>query len=211
MKNLIILISVSIIFTSCGGADNDTVEIDGVLPGEHRVFITKNGSIEADFNSSGLSGLAGADRLCDTYAQAAGLTKDYKAILSDDSNGNESTAKSRLIITGAIYTVTGSIKTEVAGSGDEFWNSDTVPILSKIDWDEDGNSVSSGKVWTGTTTSGTSDGNNCEDWTEVASNNGSGTSYNGTYGDVNVITLGKWIEDTTQPCSSTSHLYCISQ
>jgi hypothetical protein len=201
MKNLIILISVSIIFTSCGGADNDTVEIDGVLPGEHRVFITKNGSIEADFNSSGLSGLAGADRLCDTYAQAAGLTKDYKAILSD----NDATAKSRLIFTGSVYTVTGSIKTQVAESSVELWNSDTVDILSKIDWDEDGTSVSSGNVWTGTTSSGTSDPNNCDNWTDVTS------TFKGGYGDVNQ-TGQTWIEDGLgQSCALTAHLYCISQ
>jgi hypothetical protein len=201
MKNLIILISVSIIFTSCGGADNDTVEIDGVLPSEHRVFITKNSSIKADFSSSGLSGLAGADRLCDTYAQAAGLTKDYKAILSDANI----MAKDRLVLTGSIYTVSGSIKIKVAESSVELWNADTVDLLSKIDWDEDGKSVSSANVWTGSNADGTIDGDHCDSWTDTSAGK------NGQLGDVDE-TGQLWISKQSLTCLSTvAHLYCISQ
>ena len=200
MKNLIILISVSIIFTSCGGADNDTVEIDGVLPGEHRVFITKAGTIKGDFSSSSTTGLAGADELCNTYADAAGLTRDYKAILSD----SDTTAKFRLVFTGAIYTVSGSIKTKVAESSVELFNATPDNILSKIDWDEVGMSVSSGNVWTGANVDGTSDGNDCSNWTVVTS------ITNGNTGDVNQ-TDGKWIDNTNLACNLTAHLYCISQ
>jgi len=200
MKKILIIISASIIFISCGGADNNTIDIDGVRPTEYRVFITKAGTIKGDFSSSSTTGLAGADELCNTYAEAAGLTKDYKAILSDSST----TAKSRLVFTGAIYTVSGSIKTKVADSSVELFNADTVSILSKIDWDEEGMSVSSGNVWTGSNVDGTSDGNDCTNWTVVTS----GT--NGNSGDVNQID-GKWIDNANLACNLTAHLYCISQ
>jgi hypothetical protein len=199
MKKILIIISASIIFISCGGADNNTVDIDGVRPTEHRVFITKAGTIKGDFSSSSTTGLAGADELCNTYADAAGLTKDYKAILTDGTN----TAKDRLVFTGAIYTVTGSEKRKVADSSVELFNADTVPLLSKIDWDEDGMSVSSGNVWTGSNTDGTNDGAHCTNWTDA-------TTGTGNAGDVNE-TGQKWIDNNPLACTSTAHLYCISQ
>ena len=199
MKKILIIISASIVFISCGGADNNTVDIDGVRPTEHRVFITKAGTIKGDFSSSSTTGLAGADELCNTYADAAGLIKDYKAILSDSNFA----AKDRLVFTGAIYTVTGSEKRKVADSSVELFNADTVPLLSKLDWDEDGMSVSSGNVWSGTTSSGTIDALNCTNWTDD-------TAGNGTIGDVNE-TGQEWIENTNLVCTGTAHLYCISQ
>lgn len=204
MKKLIKFIGIGALIYSCGGPDNGTVESDGVLPGEHRIFITKSSSIKADFSSSGLTGIAGADALCNAYAEAASLKKEYKAIISDDT----SAAKDRLVFTGSIYTVSGSIKTKVAESSSEFWDSSSSDLLSKIDWDEDGRSVTSGNVWTGTTSSGTSHTENCSNWATSSLSDG---SKKGGFGDVNQ-TNDLWIEDGTgQPCSLTAHLYCISQ
>jgi hypothetical protein len=200
MKKLIISLSASILISSCGGPNGTSVETDGILPGEHRVFITKSSSIKADFSSSGSNGLVGADKLCDTYAKAAGLELTYKAILSDGST----MAKNRLVFIGSIYTVTGSIKTKVAESSVELWNADTVPLLSKIDWNEDGMSVSSGNVWTGSNSDGTIDGDHCDNWTDVSAGNGH-------LGDVNE-TGQKWISNQSLVCNgTTAHLYCISQ
>lgn len=199
MKKISFYLCISLLVISCGGPDNGTVEIDGVLPGEHRVFITKNASIDAKFSDSGFTGLTGADKLCLTYAKAAGLKNDYKAILSDGTTS----AKDRLVISGSIYVVSGSIKTKIAEDAAALWNASTTSLLAKIDWDEDGRSVASGTAWTGTSQTGTVNTDHCTNWTTTASGNG-------TVGDVNQID-GNWIDSNTQSCGGTAHLYCISQ
>lgn len=195
-KKIATLFFTSLILVACGGPDNTPEEEDGVSPGEHRIFITSN-----TFDGN-MSGLTGADQNCKDRAEAAGLTKDYKAILSDGTNS----AASRLVFSGAIYLVHGSNKDKIADSNTALFSADTTNFSYQINRDENGSLITAKEVWTGSSVEdGTSGTDNCTNWT---SNSG---AVDGEYG-TNDSVDGTWIGNTSaKACSDSKHLYCISQ
>ena len=177
---------------SCGSPAGGS-PVDGVSTGEHRVFVTsqqKNGN---------LGGLAGADSLCQSSAIAAGLSRTYKAIMSDATTN----AKDRLSLLGAVYIFeSATSRQKVVDLGVDLWDS---TLLRPIDRDESFNNYS-GQVWSGTQSEGTVGiATNCNSW----ASNSSGVS--GTVGD-SAFSDDRYIElGVDQTCDSVRPIYCISQ
>lgn len=199
MKKLSSIIC-AIFLASCGGPANEATNSDGVSSSEHRIFITSTTTDGAMTGGVGATGIEKADSLCQTTADNAGLIRDYKAIISTSDNK----ANQRIIISGAIYTIAGSNKTKIAESSSDFWSASTTNLLNPINRDESENYVTNATAWTGTDEEGNGTDEDCTDW----STNSTGT---GDYGDNDEVDAA-WVESTTSDnCSNSKRLYCISQ
>jgi hypothetical protein len=144
-----------------------------------------------------------ADARCNTLAQGAGLDGDFAAWLSSFGDAGVSErdgerAPERIQDTGPWYLVSGDdivFNNKAALSG--------VPLIP-LNVDENGNTVSSGQVWTGTTSSGQI-GDDCESWLE---NN---STAEGTVGQIGATTSA-WTDQGTLNClDGRAHLYCFQQ
>ena len=195
MKKLSLLCT-AYLMASCGADSTSGEGTDGVGASEHRAFVTSG------TYSGGLGGLSGADSTCSSAASAAGLSRTYNAILSDSSTS----ADDRLAFSGSIYVVdSNDEKTLVAGSGSELWNTSSNDLTNQINIDENGDTVTADDyVWTGTTSEGGAQIDNCSDWTSSSS------SINGDYGNLDLIDSG-WIKYGFDTCEQSFHLYCVSQ
>ena len=191
----------SLVLVSCGQPESSDCS-DGIGCNDHRIFVssqTYNGNFD---------GITGADASCQVLANAAGLSRTYKAILSDSSTN----AVDRLAFTGAVYTVDGQDEINlVAKVGSDLWATDTVGnLLARIDYDEEGNSVTSRNPWTGSTGEGFRNDDFCTDngvdWTSDSSS---------VEGDVGSTDFDdeRWLENVaiTSYCSEFNPIICISQ
>jgi hypothetical protein len=164
-------------------------------PPVKRVFVTST------FYSGNLGGLAGADQKCQDRADAAGLSGTYKAWLSAAGPGN-SAAERLTHATGPYVRVDG---VQVAAN----WN-DLVDgtLAAPISITESGApALTTTSVWTGTTPSGGSSGNDCAGWTD------SQTAAQGTVG-LPTAQDSRWTERATAiglSCTSNVPLYCVEQ
>lgn len=142
----------------------------------------------------GFGGLSGGDIKCQARATAAGLSGNWKAILSDSNTS----AASRLNFSG-----TGVIK-NVHGYG--ITNTMTIwsgSIFFTNNYDEFGDEITSVfYTWTGTTPSGGKASNNCTNWTA------SGTGVTGVQGSVGATDYA-WIALSTNTCNQIRRLMCI--
>ncbi|MBC7384812.1 MAG: hypothetical protein H7301_01460 [Cryobacterium sp.] len=189
---------------------------DGLALGDHRIFITTNpyGGIPGD-------GLADADAFCQTTAASAGLTRNYKAVLSDAT----ANAVDRITSNGgSVYTFdTLGVKKVVFNSVPEMWSAPTInqPIYSETSADMSGSAVI-----TGSNTNGTY-------YPEDCSGIGGPTAYgygnpNDTYTQLLPFAPwfqvhsgeGTWLHDFNHggmppiaeaPCFNPYPVYCISQ
>lgn len=200
MKKLISTSTLLLLLASCGGPENGNESSDGVELTEHRIFITSSTTNGIMVGGTGATGLEKADSICTSLAKAAGLTRSYKAILSDST----AHASNRLVITGAIYVIDGSSnKNEIADSAAALWNAESVPLKNTIDYNENEAYITNKEVWSGTEAGGTLGLKSCDKWDDVAE-----TADYGSNSDKD----GNWIETTsTASCSTSKHLYCISQ
>lgn len=180
-----------IVTVSCGVQDSSD-QIDGISDSDHRVFVTS-----VSYNGD-LGGLAGADAECKQVAQSAGLGRNYKAILSSNSED----AEIRLNITGGVYLFTGSsTRVLVASSGIDLWGTSLGNLKSAINRDENYLLVSD-KVWSGTNSEGGDfPTDNCGNWQSTAAT--------GFYGSTSRVS-SEWIENAPESCSNFNRLYCIS-
>lgn len=192
MKLFYLLILV--ILYSCGASVADTPLSDGVPIEGHRIFISSQ-------NFSGnLGGLIGADDKCQQLATAAGLNRTYKAILSSDSES----ASNRILITEKVYIVNSSGEYKlVANSVNDFWDSAGQDLLYPVNFNEKLIKVES-TPWTGTTSNGDINTNNCNSWTSEDS------LQLGDLGNSSKVT-SYWLEGTSDSCDSEYPIYCISQ
>ena len=198
MKKIVLWPLVFILLQSCGEVANTASDSDGVASDEHRVFVTST------THTGNLGGISGANSICNTRADAAGLTRNYEAILSDDSVAADSSQG--LSFVGAIYIVDSSNeKTLVAGSGSDLWSADTSALTQQINVDENGNTIlSTTSTWTGTNSDGGSQTDNCSNWSSSSS------SDDGEIGDTS-STIGDWVEGGTATCNQSLRIYCVSQ
>jgi hypothetical protein len=201
IKNYLLLLLLSIA-VSCGGPSSSGSP-DGVDVLDHVIFVssvTNSGKFKDDDTS--LEGLDAADKLCKDLAKEANLTRDYKAILSDTAKD----ATSRLFISGAIYTVAGSETTLIAQTATDLWNASAVELKNSIARDETGSFITgSDEVWTGSSSSGTKNTENCLNWKDETSGN------SGTVGQLGNVS-GFWLDNTTDKlCNTQKRIYCISQ
>jgi hypothetical protein len=199
IKKLLLLL-LSIVFVSCGGPSSSG-DPDGVDAVDHRLFISSV-THSGKFLDGALEGLDAADKFCVDLAKAAGFTRDYKAILSDTSKD----AQTRLFISGAVYTLSGTEKTLIAESGADLWNTGTSPLKNNISRNENGDFVSgSVEMWTGTNRTGGKSPSHCNDWKSDSS------TPKGSVGQLNVVGEA-WIDNTfDRDCNSLFQVYCISQ
>ena len=171
---------------------------DGLASYEHRMFTT-----EADYAPSDL-GVAGvnADGLCMTSAQAAGLTRTYRAILASSNR----TPATFLRSNGAVYIFDSSgTRRLVANSLTALWDAGTTALQSTLSYDQFGAGPGSQLVWTGSNSNGTyHPTSNCADWSSSVAGP---TGRIGRPSDVD----GQWIDRANLPCNFSARLYCISQ
>lgn len=159
--------------------------------GRRRVFVTADDLPGVDK----LGGLAGADGLCQSRAEAAGLGGEWAAWLSTTTMN----AKDRLVDT-AYYLV--DRVTLVANSKADFLDGS---LRHEINMDEKGNWYTEevgSAVWTGTNQSGMGSGNNCRDWTDRLAS--------GTYGS-HYYKDHQWTVSDEGPmmCITSLRLYCF--
>ena len=155
----------------------------------HRIFVTSSKS------DGDLGGAMGADNLCNKLAAGAGLAGNWKALLSTD----QASARTRLSIKAPIYNTNGD---KIASGSNDLWNNG---VQHPIGYDEAGNPNAT-KVWTGTDTVGTSDGENCSNWsTDIPPRIGE-------EGD-STATDDRWVEHKNtgakHSCNQRAALYCI--
>jgi hypothetical protein len=200
LKSIPFILSCFILVSSCGGASGDGSSTDGVEALEHRIFLTSESHNGKIVEVGGLEALEAADAICLRLAKAASLERKYKAILSTDSE----TAKDRLVITGAIYTVAGTEKTKIFQTSATLWDSDNTPLLNDINRDESGTLIiGSAPVWSGTQNNGGSD-SNCLNWKSDLGTEDARVGVRGSQSDT-------WLDSSDNPCSNTYPFYCISQ
>jgi hypothetical protein len=169
---------------------------DGVSICRHRLFVTSSSHF-ANFG-----GLSGADSLCASAAQGAGLTRTYRALLADSTTPvTEHVELSKGV---SKYSADGSQEVILSETAADLFSGF---LLSEPDTDENGDTISSGRAFTGfNATGGThaNAGTYCNNWNTVSIDDA-------PVGFPN-IKSGIWAELTSQTHACTNHrLYCISQ
>ena len=168
--------------------------------GPCRVFLTST------FQSgSSLGGLAGADAICQTLAEDAGLPGTYMAWLSDGEGEEDNWPAKRFLTkaSGPYRLVTGEI---VADSWEDLTTN--LPLKHAINVTEKGVTFeSTWWVWTDTLSDGTAepDGKHCGKWSDL-----------GAGGDVGSMkaTTASWtgvVGGDALACTNNLALYCFQQ
>jgi hypothetical protein len=159
-----------------------------------------------------MGGLAGADGICQTRANAAGLPGSYKAWLSDGVNDGASPS-TRFRCRAAscsdqAYRLVDAAQTLIATNWDDLTDTE---LLHAINVTEFGDESSGVGVWTGTYPDGTAvDGNadlfNCVSWTDDSS----GFTKRGITGSTTAVS-SQWTTHEQVLCSQVHRLYCFQQ
>ena len=186
-----------VLLVACGSAGTGTDGGSGQLA-IRRVFVT-SARYNGDFKTigAGNDGLEGADRLCNTVAQGAGVPGTYTAWLSSPTVD----AIDRIQDVGPWYQITadgGAIKTFNNRA-----NMASAP-LAAIQYTESGIQVFSGAVWTGTDTGGRKTSQNCKGFTSQSPELGTTGTIASTSG---------WTSNggAGANCSDDNYLYCFQQ
>jgi len=162
-------------------------------------FVTsefRNGDLGAWPDSGGLTGIMAGDMVCQNLAALAGLSAhtSFRAWLSDGSTP----ATSHLTHNGVWTRLDGvPIASSLADLTDG-------RLAAALNVTENGVYTSDYDVWTGTTTAGSPDGDDCNGWTDGTS------AFNGAFGRA-FYSKGWWTDFVgPKTCSSNIHLYCLS-
>ncbi len=169
-------------------------ETPGGFNGMHLVFVTSR-----TFNGN-LGGLRGADMKCQTEAAAAGLSGNWKAILSSSSES----AKDRLRIAGEIYNLANQ---RVTASATALWSTDT-GLDNAIAFSANAMEVDHGttEVWTGSNSDGSSSITiDCHAWS-TSIDQGSV----GMMGSIWGVARSWLSEGIAASCNVELRLYCIN-
>ncbi len=162
-----------------------------------RLHYTNRAFVTSSKYSASLGGVEGANSICQTHADDAGLGGTWVAWLSDSSGSPADN------FTHSLYNYTLVDGTVIASNWDELTDG---ALDSLIGLDENGD-TRTGYVWTGTTTAGEAVSNTCSDWTS--------TSYTGKVGSANDDSNGTkpqwWTTRGNLSCGSTARLYCFEQ
>jgi hypothetical protein len=193
------LLQFSILFLFGCGVDSNALNsssVDGIADsGEHRLFVT---SVKFQGN---LGGILGGDTKCQQVAEAAGLRRTYKAILSNSF----SSAQERLMISGKIYIFNSNgDKIQLINLLDDLWLTKSKNLLHSPHFDENGQIILD-NVWSGTLSTGLAGFDTCGNWLSSQDNQ------EAVVGNPNQIN-SDWLEETSfNKCSESYHLYCLSQ
>lgn len=157
-----------------------------------RVFVTSG-----TYNGA-IGGLGGADSICSTSANAAGLGTGWVSLLSD--SGVDGYAVNRAPLDwGTLTNMNGDV---VANGWNDLWDGSVAAPINRTQT----NAVLNSYAWTGSFNSGLYAGNACIDWTYGST---SATYYTriGSSGS-----SGSWFDISgTVVCNSLRSLYCIEQ
>ncbi len=164
----------------------------------YKVFVTEethDGNFEIQGANGGLSGIEGADKICDDSVHDAGLEGKWKAWISD----SDFDATERLFHSNIKYT---RMDGEIIANN---WTDLTDGSLDNpMKIDQFGNLIMGiNNVWTGTNIYGYKKTVNCQDWSR-------NTLSSGFIG--NVLSMSStWTEDHQITCGNNARLYCIEQ
>lgn len=183
------------------GPTYDASVSDGVPILAHRIFIAR------ETVNGNLGGLLGADAFCQTEARKAGLIRNYRSMLSDESVD----LRDRVTIDGQVFVVRGNEAALVAEDVTELWSGS---IRTAVNADQYGvlDSVfqpGGAPLLTGSTPAGTKvSGHTCDSWTR--SSGGAGRW--GLAGELGA----QWISSVSLSCDSPApgvfyRVMCISQ
>jgi hypothetical protein len=172
--------------------------------GERIIFVTSQtytGDLISEANALGgvgLNGLESADFICTLHAQAAGLSGDYVAWLSD----SRTAARTRVDPGAApLVRVNGQVVAfDVHHLAHVGTDGDTNDLVRVVDIDEHGNQVAPTPVYTGTRAHGVPNTNHCNDWSSLDSFGDTGTNFSASV---------TWQTGGTIPCANPGYLYCI--
>jgi hypothetical protein len=160
------------------------------------VFVTST------LHNGNLGGLAGADRICQARADAAGLPGTFKAWLSDSTQA----ARARLTHAAVPYVLVEG--TQVAAHWADLVDGTRAAPIQR---NEKGDPETCCGVWTGTSAAGTAISPQCLDWTYES--HCTLRECHGTIGDMN-DTTSFWSRkhfDAVVTCFIHQHLYCFEQ
>jgi Collagenase NC10 and Endostatin len=162
----------------------------GGSPSERRMFVTST------IQSANLGGIAGADALCATQADGAGLDGNFEAWLSTLS----SSVSDRLSHEGGPFVLVNA--TVVANDWEDLVDG---ALLAPINLDAMGQ-AQTGDVWTGTLPTGASYAvDDCTAFTSASTTVGQALCGSST----SITTT--WTQSQTPRCSTLLRLYCIEQ
>ena len=170
---------------------------------EHPLKIFVTSSIH---NGTGFGGVAGADQICQTLAESAGLSGKYLAWLANE--GGVSPATNFFHSPGPYVTVTGI---EIARNWDHLMNTQYGENLyAPMSVDENGNDLRNSPnkgVWTGTNLDGTpyvqGPARDCNDWTN--------STQESHMGNLASSTGSQWVGVSYHHCNLAGHFYCFQQ
>lgn len=176
-----------------GGSAVGSIAVSVMPPGGHIAFISSS------VHTGALGGATGADAICQSLANNAGIRPDrpWKAILSDGEQG----PIGRIALVGDVVLVNG---TKIA-TATSFFNSDAA-LLARLERTETNQRVSTYPyAWTGATSAGGSRTDNCANWTSASS------SRLGRAGLATASYKKQWLDIGNLVCSQPWRIYCISQ
>lgn len=147
--------------------------------------------VSSTTHSARYGGQAGATKICNDLAAAAGLPGTFVAWLSNKDGPHAAqrvTAPGPWVLVGS-GDVVASTKAELTSG----------TLKHAVDRDEKGATVAASKVWTGTGGNGLYETNDCDAWTN--GNNGR----SGSSAQSNV----QWTSATVDDCDALHRLYCF--
>lgn len=199
----------SVITTGCGSnsppADGVRSESDGGVPGPDArdgspsapalVIFTSRATFTGD-----LGGISGADKKCQTFAEAAGLSGTFQAWLSD----SKTDAIDRVPEGGPWKKLRDGALAELVFATRASWRGFPADFVDLFQ-DERGTTPTGGTppTWTGTNIGGTKAARNCLDWTSA---NPVETGAAGIR--ASLPEKQAWTQDANNACSRLSSLLC---
>lgn len=163
---------------------------------DEEIFVTA-ATFTGDLRNGQANAQEGADDICQDAAQAAGLGRDFVAVLGGGSIGS---LTDRVQLCGQVRNLNGavlfdSLQDMVAGGS----------LPDSTITNQSSTTVASVTAWTGLTSSGAGTASNCANFVSTSS------GAQGGVGSFTSNTTGGWLGATTQACSSSARLYCMSQ
>lgn len=152
--------------------------------------VFKHAFVTTTAHDGNLGGLAGADKICQGLAEAAGLPGTYLAWLTD----SKQSPVTRFTPFNGPYALVGGSKI----ANDFVDLTDGFPMGGVLR-DETGASAGMILGWTGMTSSKFTATETCKDWTSSDAANSGMALYT------------TWGQNVTQPCNAKSRLYCFEQ
>ena len=178
----------------CGNLDDPSFS----APRDEVMFVTTVRT-PGDLRAGQPTGHEGADAACQAAADAAGLGRDFEAVVGGSGIG---ALADRVRLCGRVTTVGGTVLFDdlrdmtSAGVG--------VPRSTAIT-DASGAPAATAPAWTGLAADGTASLSNCGQFQSSTS------AWAATTGAFTSPVPGGWLGGGAQSCASTARLYCISQ